>query len=108
MIRFVVTVLCCLTFMNFPRGWPQFVFQFYKSGVITDDSCGARGDIDHGVLGTALARFCGQLLLWYINSFRFIISLVACVAVGHGIDPETQEPYFLVKNSWGEKWGDKG
>ena len=29
----------------------QFVFQFYKTGVITDDSCGARGDIDHGVLG---------------------------------------------------------
>jgi len=57
----------------------QFVFQFYKNGVITDDSCGARGDIDHGVL-----------------------------AVGHGVDQETQEPYFLVKNSWGEKWGDKG
>jgi C1A family cysteine protease len=57
----------------------QFVFQFYKKGVITDDSCGARGDIDHGVL-----------------------------AVGHGVDEETQEPYFLVKNSWGEKWGDKG
>lgn len=57
----------------------QFVFQFYKSGVITDDNCGSRGDIDHGVL-----------------------------AVGHGIDQETQEPYFLVKNSWGAKWGDKG
>lgn len=57
----------------------QFVFQFYKTGVITDDSCGARGDIDHGVL-----------------------------AVGHGVDQETQEPYFLVKNSWGGKWGDKG
>lgn len=57
----------------------QFVFQFYKGGVITDDSCGARGQIDHGVL-----------------------------AVGHGTDQETQEPYFLVKNSWGAKWGDKG
>ena len=32
----------------------QFVFQFYKSGVITDDKCGARGDIDHGVLGRFL------------------------------------------------------
>lgn len=57
----------------------QFVFQFYKGGIISDDSCGARGDIDHGVL-----------------------------AVGHGIDQESQEPYFLVKNSWGAKWGDKG
>lgn len=50
----------------------QFVFQFYKNGVITDDSCGSRGSIDHGVL-----------------------------AVGYGTDLDTQEPYFLVKNSWG-------
>jgi len=57
----------------------QFVFQFYKSGVITDDNCGSRGSIDHGVL-----------------------------AVGYGTDLETQEPYFLVKNSWGPSWGDKG
>lgn len=57
----------------------QFVFQFYKSGVITDDSCGKSGNIDHGVL-----------------------------AVGYGTDLETQEPYFLVKNSWGDKWGDNG
>ena len=57
----------------------QFVFQFYKSGVLTDDSCGSRGDIDHGVL-----------------------------AVGYGTDIDTNEPYFLVKNSWGETWGDNG
>lgn len=57
----------------------QFVFQFYKKGVITDDSCGSRGSIDHGVL-----------------------------AVGYGTDLETQEPYFLVKNSWGETWGEGG
>ena len=50
----------------------QFVFQFYKNGVITDDKCGSRGSIDHGVL-----------------------------AVGYGTDLDTQEPYFLVKNSWG-------
>jgi C1A family cysteine protease len=57
----------------------QFVFQFYKTGVITDDSCGANGAIDHGVL-----------------------------AVGYGTDLDTQEPYFLVKNSWGPQWGDNG
>ena len=57
----------------------QFVFQFYKKGVITDDSCGSRGSIDHGVL-----------------------------AVGYGTDLETQEPYFLVKNSWGGTWGENG
>jgi C1A family cysteine protease len=48
----------------------QFVFQFYKSGVLTDDSCGSRAAIDHGVL-----------------------------AVGYGTDLDTNEPYFLVKNS---------
>jgi hypothetical protein len=56
-----------------------FSFQFYKNGVITDDSCGSEGSIDHGVL-----------------------------AVGYGTDLETQEPYFLVKNSWGASWGDNG
>ena len=56
-----------------------FAFQFYKSGVITDNSCGSNGSIDHGVL-----------------------------AVGYGTDLETQEPYFLVKNSWGDGWGDHG
>jgi hypothetical protein len=48
----------------------QFVFQFYKNGVLTDDSCGSRASIDHGVL-----------------------------AVGYGTDVDTNEPYFLVKNS---------
>jgi Papain family cysteine protease len=57
----------------------QFIFQFYKSGVLTDTSCGASGAIDHGVL-----------------------------AVGYGTDLDTQEPYILVKNSWGESWGDAG
>lgn len=57
----------------------QFVFQFYKAGVITDDSCGKSGAIDHGVL-----------------------------AVGYGTDLDTNEPYILVKNSWGAQWGDQG
>jgi C1A family cysteine protease len=57
----------------------QFVFQFYKTGVMTDDSCGQAGNIDHGVL-----------------------------AVGYGTDLDTNEPYFLVKNSWGATWGEEG
>lgn len=57
----------------------QFVFQFYKTGVLNDDSCGSRGTIDHGVL-----------------------------AVGYGTDLDTQVPYFKVKNSWGETWGENG
>jgi C1A family cysteine protease len=57
----------------------QFAFQFYKNGVIDDDTCGKHGDIDHGVL-----------------------------AVGYATDLETQTPYWLVKNSWGPTWGDNG
>mmetsp|Transcript_26331 Transcript_26331/g.56455 ORF Transcript_26331/g.56455 Transcript_26331/m.56455 type:complete len:367 (-) Transcript_26331:236-1336(-) len=57
----------------------QFVFQFYKGGVLTDDSCGKNAQLDHGVL-----------------------------AVGYGSDLETNEPYFVVKNSWGESWGEDG
>jgi len=57
----------------------QFVFQFYKTGVLTDDKCGKQGMIDHGVL-----------------------------AVGFGTDSKTNEPYWLVKNSWGDSWGEKG
>lgn len=57
----------------------QYVFQFYKSGVLTDDSCGKAAQLDHGVL-----------------------------AVGYGSDLETNEPYFMVKNSWGETWGENG
>lgn len=56
-----------------------FSFQFYKGGVLTDTGCGKNGELDHGVL-----------------------------AVGYGTDLDTQEPYFLVKNSWGESWGLKG
>ena len=26
----------------------QFAFQFYKNGVLTDDSCGAKAQLDHG------------------------------------------------------------
>ena len=57
----------------------QFVFQFYKGGVLDDDSCGQAGQLDHGVL-----------------------------AVGYGSDVETNEPYFMVKNSWGDSWGEDG
>ena len=52
-----------------------YVFQSYKSGVITSSSCGT--SLDHGVL-----------------------------AVGYGTEGKNE--YILVKNSWGNKWGEKG
>ncbi|KAE8714082.1 Cysteine proteinase 2 [Hibiscus syriacus] len=53
-------------------------FQFYKSGVYTNDTCGSTStDVNHAVL-----------------------------AVGYGV--ENGVPYWLIKNSWGAKWGDNG
>lgn len=32
----------------------------------------------------------------------------AVLVVGYGTDPESQKPYWLVKNSWGTDWGNNG
>jgi len=53
--------------------------QLYKSGVFHVDHCGEGGIIDHGVL-----------------------------AVGYGHDENLDKDYYLIKNSWGGKWGENG
>jgi len=56
-------------------------FSLYKSGVYKDDTCQKKkkNDLDHAVLVT-----------------------------GYGTDNATGIDYYLVKNSWGPKWGDMG
>lgn len=55
-------------------------FRFYKEGVYSSDKCGnGPTDVNHAVL-----------------------------AVGYGTCKKCNTPFYIVKNSWGEKWGDKG
>ena len=55
-------------------------FHFYKSGVYNEPKCGnSYWDLNHAVL-----------------------------VVGYGTDPDTNQDYWLVKNSWAATWGEEG
>lgn len=56
------------------------VFQFYKGGIISTEDCS--------------------------NSITPLDSAVTIIGYGH--DPHIGLDYWLVKNSWGTTWGDKG
>jgi cathepsin H len=55
-------------------------FMLYKRGIYSSEKCKAGpSDVNHAVL-----------------------------IVGYGQAPETGKPYWIVKNSWGSKWGENG
>ena len=55
-------------------------FRHYKNGIYRTDECGSGPmDVNHAVL-----------------------------AVGYGYDEESGMHYYIVKNSWGTRWGDQG
>ena len=56
------------------------LFMFYRSGVLSIDNCpNRRQDMDH-----------------------------AMVVVGYGYDNALKMPYWIIKNSWAERWGESG
>jgi cathepsin L len=56
------------------------LFMFYKSGVLSISNCpNRRQDMDH-----------------------------AMVVVGYGYDNTLKMSYWIIKNSWAEKWGENG
>ena len=55
------------------------LLQFYDEGIITVSDCEGWEELNHAVL-----------------------------AIGYGTDDETGMDYFIIKNSWGEDWGEKG
>ncbi|CAF3966931.1 unnamed protein product [Rotaria sordida] len=56
------------------------LFMFYKNGILQIDNCPKRRqDMDH-----------------------------AMTIVGYGYDDALQTPYWIIKNSWGIKWGENG
>ncbi len=55
-------------------------FRLYKKGIYSSDKCQSGSkDVNHAVL-----------------------------IVGYGQAPETGKPYWIVKNSWGDDWGEEG
>ncbi|CAG2064570.1 unnamed protein product, partial [Timema podura] len=51
-------------------------------------------------------HYTGQVGIKNVNSFEIVNHAV--LAVGYGVDNATSEKFWIVKNSWGQDWGEDG
>ena len=72
--------------------------QFYSHGIYREEEC-SEVDLNHAVLAV------GENLLFSRSSYcHFTLPM----SLGYGVDHETGQAYWLVKNSWSTSWGDGG
>lgn len=69
----------------------------------------------YGPIAAAVSADCAAFLYYKEGVLSSGCDAAACEAldhavtiVGYGTDAETEQPFWLVKNSWGEAWGEGG
>merc|ERR1711871_131167 len=74
-------------------GYAKMKAEIYRRGPI---SCGVDAN-------DKLEAYSGGIFSSKGNSINHIISVV-----GWGVDPTTKDEYWVMRNSWGEPWGEEG
>ena len=62
-------------------------------------------------ISTGMSAFCGSMMLYKGGVFTKNCGTFlnhGVLIIGYGTDAPTGKDYWLVKNSWGSNWGEKG